>query len=77
MRWGKEEAGRLLRCPLSSPGPQVPADVLPPAQARPVWGRLAWGRGARLPVTAPSERAPRLLWAAPGWLLGSSSWEAF
>lgn len=35
------------------------------------------GAGARLPVTAPPEQAQRLLGAAPGWLLGSSSWEAF
>lgn len=49
------------------------------AGKRPSSQRAAGRRGASawLPVTALPERARQLLWAAPGWLLGSSSWEAF
>lgn len=65
----------LLPCPLPSPGSHA---------HRPCWQTsflrrgAGWrGAGAQLPVTARPERARRQLWAAPGWLLGSSFWGAF
>lgn len=63
----------------SAPCPVQASTSAGRASKRPSSWRAAGrhGAGARLPVTALPERAQRLLWAAPGWLLGSSSWEAF
>lgn len=61
------------RCPVQASTSAGRAGKRPSSQR--AAGRC--GAGAQLPVTAPPERAQRLLWAAPGWLLGSSSWEAF
>lgn len=75
MEGGKMEAQDSL----SVPCPVQASTSAGHAGKRPSSRHAASRRGAsaRLPVTALPEQARRLLWAAPGWLLGSSSWEAF
>lgn len=73
-RRGNRGSG-LLPCPLPSPGstPAGHAGKRPSSRR----GTSRCGAGAPLPITAQPEQARWQLWAAPGWLLGSSSWGAF
>jgi len=73
---GKRKLKALAVPPAQSRRPRLPAmlaKVLPPSAQPAGTGPVP---GSRLPVTALPERARRRLWAAPGWLPGSSSWEA-